>query len=368
MQYVKKHWLLVLLALPVVPLLLVVRPPFYTWSDVTEIVDVRTVSSIANLLVVTTGVKASNVLEPPAHFLVARVREERSLALILVFLAALSSTVFTNDVALFLVVPFTLELGESREIDTGKLVVFEAVAANVGSALTPIGNPQNLYLWHANGIPFWTFVAGMLPLFLVLAGILCGVTIAYFPAVPCEPKEVTSSRVDGILGAMSVLLMIPVVVCAQLGWSPYAFPLVVGLYLLLSRDVLLRVDWALLGVFVLMFVDFNLVASLPVVTSVVGSINLESGPVLFTFAALLSQVTSNVPAAIFLSRFTSNWRVLAYGANVGGNGLVIGSLANLIAIRLAEPRVTWKKFHAYSIPFFLASGLVSLLFVSAFWP
>ena len=63
-----------------------------------------------------------------------------------------------------------------------------------------------------------------------------------------------------------------------------------------------------------------------------------------------------MPASVFVSKFTHNWFAITYGVNVGGNGLVIGSLANIIALRMVESKGIWLNFHKYSIPYFLITG------------
>ena len=131
--------------------------------------------------------------------------------------------------------------------------------------------------------------------------------------------------------------------------------LAVAIVLLVAkRDAVLKIDWLLLLIFVLMFVVLR--SALPVIHDTIAHANLDSPLRIFAAGAVLSQGISNVPAAILLSEFTHDWRALAFGVSVGGFGFAIGSLANLIAVRLAkEPRM-WLPFHLVSIPFALASA------------
>jgi Na+/H+ antiporter NhaD/arsenite permease-like protein len=118
--------------------------------------------------------------------------------------------------------------------------------------------------------------------------------------------------------------------------------------------VLPGVDWLLLLVFALMFVNLGLLAQLPAVAALVpGALALPGGMV--TLAALVSQAMSNVPAAIFLAGFAGDWRALAWGVSIGGFGLAIGSLANLIALRLAPVPGIWRDFHRWSLAMFVLS-------------
>ena len=121
-------------------------------------------------------------------------------------------------------------------------------------------------------------------------------------------------------------------------------------------------DWALLLVFVLMFIDLRLLSQLDVVQAWIKSFDLAQLPRLYLAGIAASQVVSNVPAAILLAEYSRDWRIIAYAVNVGGFGLMIGSLANIIALRMAPDRRAWITFHAYSLPFLLvASALAWLL-------
>jgi Na+/H+ antiporter NhaD/arsenite permease-like protein len=148
----------------------------------------------------------------------------------------------------------------------------------------------------------------------------------------------------------------------------HALPALAGvaaILLLLRRDAVLKIDWLLLLIFVLMFMVLRGAAALPAVRDGLASLGLDAPLRVYAAGALLSQGISNVPAAILLSEFTRDWRALAFGVSVGGFGIAIGSLANLIAIRLAREPGMWGPFHAVSIPFGLASALVGALMLHA---
>ena len=113
--------------------------------------------------------------------------------------------------------------------------------------------------------------------------------------------------------------------------------------------MLLQLDWGLLLVFVLMFVDLRLFAGLDAVRGAIRGLGLEQATHLYSAGIAASQLVSNVPAAIALSEYTHDWRVLAYAVNVGGFGFMLGSLANLIALRLSGDGRGWRLFHAYSL-------------------
>lgn len=110
--------------------------------------------------------------------MLTKVKNSHQLELILVFLCFISSMLITNDVALITFVPFAiqvLEMSDRRE-SIIRVVVLQTIAANLGSMFTPIGNPQNLYLYSKSGMEMGEFLALMLP-YTILAAVLLFLTI-----------------------------------------------------------------------------------------------------------------------------------------------------------------------------------------------
>lgn len=141
-----------------------------------EYVDWRTIIALFGLLVITTGIRESGYLQRASKQLLKNIGSERSLAISLIITAALLSTILTNDVALFIVLPLTLTLQDILSNDIKNLIIFEVIAVNVGSALTPIGNPQNLFLWHSWGGPvsvFYCYYATACSCIIAVAHLVC---------------------------------------------------------------------------------------------------------------------------------------------------------------------------------------------------
>ncbi len=325
-------------------------------------VDWPTIAALAGLLLLTKGVEASGALQRLGHWLIERVTSERAAALGLVAAAALLSMVLTNDVALFVVVPLTLGLARIAHLPSTRLVVFEALAVNVGSTLTPIGNPQNIFLWQQWGVSFAGFVAAMLPLVAVLMLALVALTAWAFPAHRIRVRDdANTAALDLVLLVASLLLFAPFLVLTDLHHVGWALAGVVAIFAGLRRRLLREIDWGLLLVFVLMFVDLRTLANIGQVRAWVATFDLGVPQHLYFAGIAASQVVSNVPAAIALAEYSQNWRVIAHAVGVGGFGLMLGSLANLIALRLSGDRRAWLSFHAYSLPFLLFATLVGYL-------
>jgi di/tricarboxylate transporter len=331
-----------------------------------SLVDWPTIAALTGLLILTKGMEHSGALHRMGRWAIALAGTERAAALGLVLAAALLSTLLTNDVALFVVVPLTLGVCRIARLPATRLIVFEALAVNAGSALTPIGNPQNLFLWQLSAASFVQFVLHMLPMVAVLMVLLLALTVCAFSSRPMHVNlEAQGPPLDRVLLGVSLVLYVPFLVLTDLHGAPWALVLVALIFVVARRGVLLQIDWGLLLVFILMFIDLRLLAGQGLVHEWLGRLGLAQPSHVFLTGIGLSQIISNVPAAIALAEYSRDWRVLAYAVNVGGFGFMVGSLANLIALRMVGDRKAWLVFHAYSLPFLLASGFAG--YALLFW-
>ena len=330
--------------------------------DYLQLVDWSTVGALAGLLAITQGVEKSGMLQATAARLLARSTDLRRLVLLLTASAALLSALVTNDVSLFLLVPLTRVLATQAHLPLARVVVLQALAVNAGSALTPIGNPQNLFLWQRSGDSFLAFMAMMAP---TVAVMLAWLFVAVWVLVPRSPialkPDTGPATVEPRLLALSGLLFVGFVIALDRHWLLAGLGVVYGTFLLLRPRVLKGVDWALLAIIALMFVDLRQLAELPLVADWLGHLPIGEGWRAYLAAIATSQLISNVPAAIVLDRFVHDLPALAAGVSVGGFGCVLGSLANLIALRLAKLPNGLREFHRISVPFLLVCGATALL-------
>ena len=346
-RWLREEWLLVLL-LALLPVLLVLVPTGP--AVLVALVDWKTVGALAGLMVLSRGLEVSGLIDRAGRALIAQLGTERGLAAALVVFAAVLSAVVTNDVALFVTVPLTLGLARAVPLPVGRLVIFQALAVNAGSTASPVGNPQNLFLWQVSGVGFVEFLAAMLPLAAAMLALLLALVPLAFAARPVAvPRTDSPLPLDRRLAGVALAAYPAFLALVNAGLAVPAAAGVIAAFALAFRPLLRGLDWPLLLVFVLMFVDLGLLARLPgLAASVPALLELPGGA--YTLGAALSQVISNVPAAIFLQPFTADWQALAWGVNVGGFGLAIGSLANLIALRLARQPGLWGQFHLWSLP------------------
>ena len=304
-------------------------------------VDVRTLAILFCLMGVMAGLQKTGVFRWIAQALLGRVKKAWQLVLMLVLLCFFSSMLVTNDVALITFVPFTFTVltmagPEARDRLIVPAVVLQTIAANLGSMLTPIGNPQNLYLYGKAELSLGAFVLLMLPYSLVSLFILvvwgCVQARAYR-----APIEVSFSEKVGLsekkvpLITYSLLFLFNLLTVARV--IPYGLALAVtaiGL-LLTDRRIFLSIDYSLLLTFVGFFIFIGNVGRLPAFYRLLQRI-VAGHEVLAGVAA--SQVISNVPAALLLSGFTGDLASLIVGVNLGGLGTLIASMASLISYKL----------------------------------
>jgi len=269
------------------------------------------------LLLSVSGLERSGVLSALSR----RLEHGRAVALKLVLLSFFLSMVVTNDVALIVVVPVTLLLRSSR-LDL--LVILETLAANAGSALTPFGNPQNLFIYWYYHLPGWEFVRVIAPFTLAgfVALLAASLLIKDLPREPQVGVPVRDRRKARVYVLLLVLVLLSILRVLP-GWTG----VVVVIYALWFDRGSLKLDYLLLLTFVFFFGIADLAGHL------LHPARMTADTV-FIYTALLSQLISNVPATLLLAGFTPEWQALLWGASVGGFGSLLGSLANLIAYRL----------------------------------
>ena len=304
-------------------------------------VDFRTLAILFCLMSVMAGLQKSGVFRYVAQALLIRVGKAWQLALILVLLCFFSSMLVTNDVALITFVPFTLIVLNmaGTEVKARLLipvVVLQTIAANLGSMLTPMGNPQNLYLYGKAGLSLGAFVLLMLPYGAIALAVIVIWTLAQAKTCPGAVRVSFGEKASlagngGRLTVYGVLFALDLLTVARI--IPYGAALGVTVIslLLMDRSIFRRVDYSLLLTFVGFFIFIGNIGRLSAFSQMLQQV-VSGHEVLAGVAA--SQVISNVPAALLLSGFTENLSALIIGVNLGGLGTLIASMASLISYKL----------------------------------
>lgn len=334
-------------------------------------IDFRTLAILFCLMSIVAGLRNIDVFDKLAERLLAKVHGIGGVTVILVCLCFFMSMFITNDVSLITFVPFAIIIMKKLNPDTDskwmlKVIVMQTIAANLGSMLTPLGNPQNLYLYGKAGIGIAEFLKIMLP-YTVCAFALLMAWIGLASIVrkrklshdgkteikqnkgldSAEDKASTKRQKDplGASGSKwekkdaewiekftAYLILFVISLLAVSHILPYGVPFaLVILYLLLrDRKILTQVDYSLLCIFIALFIFIGNLGCIPAFSQLLSDI--LTGREVVT-SVIASQVMSNVPAAILLSGFTDHIRELVIGTNLGGLGTLIASMASLISFK-----------------------------------
>lgn len=368
--FLREHAVLVVAAVAAAASILAVPPDeaylgYFDW---------KTLGCLFCVLAVASALRLMGAFDRAARAVISRFRDPRPLALALVLTTAALSCVATNDMALIMMLPLSAAtlIGANQVRLVAPVFVLQSLAANLCGMIVPFGNPQNLYLYSYYGLRLGDFLAAMaLPFALSTLGIalctwwLCGrakgngtekppsrtarkVTEAGKGSRPNEGSaEVEAARrgsgrsdadnlaapmplsrrrlaVYGALLALTLLAVFHIVPIAA------AVAIVAATLALIDRRALVAVDWGLLATFACFFVFAGNMARVPEVSAWLSPLMTDHG---LLVSVGLSQVISNVPAAVLLSHFTTAWQPLLIGVNIGGAGTLVGSLASLITLQ-----------------------------------
>lgn len=299
-------------------------------------IDFKSLGILWSLMIIMEGLKQIGFFDKVGQKLLRRANNSFQLTLILVFLCFFSSMFITNDVALITFVPFAIFMLETcdREDLLIPIITLQTLAANLGSMLTPIGNPQNLYLYGLSGMGIPAFLKLMFPYtamtFVLL--VLSSFCIKNKFAPLSEGAHIKSQKISYTkLAAYGILFVLALFVVARI--VPYyilVFCVLIGVFLV-DKKVLPSIDYALLFTFVGFFIFTGNLGKLPAINNWLTK--LVAGHEVLT-GVLSSQFISNVPAALLLSEFTEDIKSLIIGVNLGGLGTLIASMASLISFKL----------------------------------
>lgn len=316
-------------------------------------IDYKVLALLFCLMAVVAGLKEMGLFDRIANALSCKVTTVRGLTLLLSMVCFFVSMVITNDVALITFVPLTvLMLKGQREGDVIRAVVIETIAANLGSCLTPIGNPQNLFLYGFGGYSVGQFIWDMTPvvavslvavvgLSLITSGKKLKVGVQSAEAIDTEQREsVGLQDVKSKLPISKLVMYILLfTVCLLEVFHVLHFLIVLAVVFLtliiFDRKILLKVDYMLLATFIAFFV---FIGNLGQIESVRGLLEelLAGREILVGIVA--SQAFSNVPAAMLLAEFSTDVKGLLWGVNMGGLGTLIASMASLISYKIYANR------------------------------
>lgn len=289
--------------------------------------------SLFNLMLVIKAFEELRILDKFAISILNKCNNRKSVSAILILLCFFSSMLVTNDVALLTFVPLTLVISRKTKTPLMETIILQTIAANIGSSLTPMGNPQNLFIYSYYGITAMPFFATVL-----LIAIL-GIISLYFFIQRLDKKElkveIPPIQVNDPKRTMVWGMVLVVIIASIFGVIPYQVALIITLITVavLNRKLLFKIDYFLLLTFICFFIFVGNISNTNAVHTM-ASASLKDADTIYFNSILISQFISNVPASILLAEFTTNWKPLLLGVNIGGLGTIIASMASVISYKL----------------------------------
>ncbi len=355
-EFVKREWFLTFLIL--LFLILSVIDPSLPRKSL-NLVDYESLSAIISFLIISRGLELSGALTNISSKIVSfSGNSEFKLLCTLVFITATSSAVIMNDSAVFVFVPLVLTISKISDIDVSKAVTVVALSSNIGSSLTPFGNPQNIIIWRTYKVSVFDFVRSMFPYVFVWILILILLIRLMSGKREFETFQIPGIEINKVLLITSATLLMANVGLIECGYAFLGLIATLLTFSILGREAIYTLDLALIAVFALIFIDFKELSFL--LSAILKPDTFNT----FLLSAILSQIISNVPTTVMLIPHSPKWLPLSVGVNLGGTGSVIGSLANFIAVRLSKIEIG--KFHRVSIPYFLLTLFVTLISLKLF--
>lgn len=336
LHFIKQETVLVIAAILAIISMFFVPPS----SAYMEYIDWHVLGVLLSLMIIMAGLQRTGLFDTIGGKLLSKTKDTRQLAFILVFLCFFFSMFITNDVALFTFVPFAMIMLKKccQEKLMIPVIALQTIAANLGSMLTPIGNPQNLYLYNLADMGMGEFIGIMLP-YTIVAGVLLTISILFcckkqpISEVLLGDETKTKEKGRNFIKNWVYITMFVFSLLVVAHILPFEQVLLAILLLVFNMDrpVLKQVDYCLLFTFIAFFIFTGNIGNIAVIKDTLQQ--LVAGRELFV-GIVSSQAISNVPAALLLSGFTSDYRELLIGVNIGGLGTLIASMASLISYKI----------------------------------
>ena len=330
--------------------------------------DYRVLVLLFCLMLVVAGFKNLGIFQLLGEKLCSLVHTTRGLTFVLVNLCFFASMLITNDVSLITFIPFTLSVYAMVGCEKVLIpvVVLETIAANLGSMLTPVGNPQNLLLYSVSEMSMGDFIFHMLPLtcvsYVVIAVCIFFITDQHIILHGNQSQD-TKKWLNVSFVVYCILFLICLGNVTHLIQSYWAVGLIVAVTIfIVNRRLFTQVDYSLLMTFVGFFIFIGNMKQIPLINEWLQGI-IKGNELLVGIVS--SQIISNVPAAMLLSGFTTDYKQLLYGVNIGGLGTLIASMASLISYRFFSRTYQEQKGRYFRVFTIYNVVLLVLLYVVA---
>ena len=327
--------------------------------------DFKAIICLFELMIIVKAFEEYSLINHISLLILNRCKNERILLQVLCLFAFVSAMFLTNDVALIAIIPIIINISRKSSYNIILPTILITISANLGSCATPIGNPQNLYIFSHYKLPVETFFSYSLP--ISIASLFLLICITFF----IRPKRIFFTMNETpklekqiiVFSALFVLLILSI-----LGTIPYfvILPILILVTLALNKSLFRKLDYQLLITFICFFISVGNISNIAIIRSSLTFLT-HTPATTYLSALLLSQIISNVPSSILLAPFTFNWHALFYGVTIGGLGTPVASLTSIISYKMFILEYPYKKreylFKFILLNFFCLS-IIGLIFYS----
>ena len=326
LEFLKKECVLIISVLLAMGSCFIAKPKL-------SYIDFKVLILLFNLMIVVAAFNELKVLDSIAVRLLKKCKSYTSISVALVFITFISAMIVTNDVALLTFVPLSIVVSKKADLDVLKIVIFQTLAANLGSSFTPMGNPQNLFIYsfyNLTPMDFFKITGPVLLLSVIFLLVLILKDKKVSLSIDLEKVEIGNKNHIAIFSALFIVILLSVF---HLVDYKLTFLLTVIVVSILNKSLFRKVDFSLLITFVGFFIFVGNISTLDSVKTFMEGL-LGSGKSTFISSIISSQIISNVPATMLLSGFTGYFKELLLGVNIGGMGTLIASLASVISYKI----------------------------------
>lgn len=363
LKFLKKEPVLIIALLLGLISACVIRPGL---NVIYSSIDYRTISLLFCLMILVKAFQDLNLLDWMANSLLKICKNVRTLYFVLVFFVFFISMFVTNDVALLTFVPITLLVCSRANLNACDLIIFETLAANLGSCVTPMGNPQNLFLFSHYKFGVGDFFANTLKIGIISAFLLIGV-IYTVTRKNIKQIENDNNSVNVRLNWKFVLYLLDFILTLFTVFHlvDYKITLIITIAVIAvcNFKLFVKIDYSLLFTFAGFFIFTGTISTVESFSNFLKSV-LDNPLKTYIAGILTSQIISNVPASLLLSGFTSNGKELLLSVNVGGLGTLIASMASVISFKLynnsenSNGKTYFLKFTGYNFSLLIILALI----------
>ena len=329
-------------------------------------INFELIFTLLSLMLISLQLEKYNILDYVAIKIIKKASSKRSLYFSLIIITALLAMFVTNDVALITIVPLTIIISKKANFNPMKIIIFETLAANIGSSLTPFGSPQNLFLYSYYNIDLISFFKVIFPFFqlgMIFIFIISwrtskkSLNIEFLKTDSINVKKLILISILFLLIVFSIIRIISFIIVSVI---------IIIYSIIFEKELFKKLDYYLLGTFLCFFIFIDNISNIQSFVTFLNNF-LSTDHKIFLSSILLSQIISNVPSAILVSEFSNSYKYILVGVNIGGMGTMIASLANLISYRFYAKNYDGKKYRLNFIKYNLIGLILMTVCFSIFY-